>query len=84
MLSLKREHAEPKASPRQFRLRWDVVFRDLSLFISLCLAQLIVWGTLRRRRKERAARLQRIKLVKGASPEIRSESSLEILGDPQC
>ncbi len=41
-----------------------VMFRkDLSLFGSLCLARFIVWRSLRRRRKERAYRLERLRLV---------------------
>jgi hypothetical protein len=63
MLSLKREQSGPKRSSRQFRLRGDVIFQDLSLFASLWIARLIIGRELRRRGKQRATRLKRIKLV---------------------
>lgn len=47
-----------------FRLRWNAVLKDLRLFASLWLAWLMVWKELRRERKERAARLKRIRIVR--------------------
>jgi hypothetical protein len=64
MLSLQRKQSEVQPSTRETKLRWNVLFKDLSSFGSLSLAQLIVWRVLRRRRKERTARLKRIKLVR--------------------
>jgi hypothetical protein len=61
-----------------------ILLEDLSLLGSLYLAQFIVWRILRRRRKERAARLKRIKLVQGASHKTLSELPVEALGDTQC
>ncbi len=69
MLSLKREQSGTKPLSRQLKLRWNVLFKDLSLFGSLCIARLLVRGALRRQRKERAARLKRIKIVQDASHE---------------
>jgi hypothetical protein len=65
MLALKRNQPEPEALPRKVKLRWDVLFGDLSLFISLTIARFIVWRTLRRRRQARAARLKQFKLIQG-------------------
>lgn len=66
-------------SPRQ--LSYEVRFgkksdlegsdKDLSQFISLCVARLIVRTALRRRRIERAARLKLIKLAPGTTTETR-------------
>jgi hypothetical protein len=44
-------------------LRWDVLLKDLSLLASLWMAWLIVWKALRRERKGRLARPQKIHLV---------------------
>jgi hypothetical protein len=63
MLSVKRKQSEATPGPRQFELRWDVLFKDLSFLGSLSIARFMVWRVLRRRLKERAARLKRIKLV---------------------
>ena len=35
------------------RSHWDAFLKDLDLFISLCIAQAIVWATVRRRRNPR-------------------------------
>lgn len=47
------------------------MLRDLKLFSSLCIAQFIVWRTLRRHRKERELRLKRLSLVRSTSPDVR-------------
>ena len=67
-------------SPPSSKPRWEVLFDDLSLFVSLCLAWLMVLRTLRRERYERAARLKVMKLVKPAGSEI----PLEVTGEPLC
>jgi hypothetical protein len=69
MLNLQRKQSEAKPSSKQFKLRWNVLFKDLSFLVSLSLAHLIVWRVLRRRGKERAARLKRLKLVPHANHE---------------
>jgi len=56
MKNIEREPAMPKFPVRKPVLRWDVLLSDLSLFASLCLAQLIVSGTLRRRSGEKTER----------------------------
>ena len=40
-----------------------ILLEDLSLLVSVYVAQFIVWRVLRRRRRERAARLRLIQLV---------------------
>ena len=47
------------------------ILKDLNLFSSLCIAQFIVWRTLRRNRKEREFRLKRLSLVQTASADWR-------------
>lgn len=39
------------------------IVKDLKLFSSLCIAQFIVWRTLRSMRREEAVRLELLKLV---------------------
>ncbi len=53
MLGLQRKQSEVKPSPKDSKLRWNVLFKDLSFLGSLSVAHLIVWRVLRRRRKER-------------------------------
>ena len=36
------------------RWHWEAFLKDLELFVSLCIAQTIVWATVRRRRNTRA------------------------------
>ena len=43
---------------------WKSFRADLPLLGSFCLARLIVWRTLRTRRKEREARLETLRLIK--------------------
>ena len=62
-VSLKREQSDQQPALRRPKLRWDLLFNDLSLLISVCIAWLMVSRELRRRRKERAMRLKQIKLV---------------------
>jgi hypothetical protein len=81
MLSLELQQSNPKRSSQQTKLRWDVLFSDLSLFFSLCIARLIVWRVLRRHRVERAARLKRIRLVQKAGPEDSKQLAVETLGE---
>jgi hypothetical protein len=47
------------------------MLKDLKLFTSVCIAQFIVWRTLRRTRKERELRLKRLTLVHDASRDWR-------------
>ena len=70
MQNIEQQQSIANCSVRQPNLRWDVLVKDLSLFASLCLAQLIVHRTLRRRRQERAERLKRIKLAPPARDEV--------------
>jgi hypothetical protein len=81
VLSLELEHSKPQPSARPLKLRLDVLFKDLSLLASLWMAQLIVRGTLRRRRKERASRLKRIKLVQEEARETSKQSPAGKLGE---
>jgi hypothetical protein len=83
MLTLKPVASELKPESRHKKFRWDLFFSELSLFVSACLARLIVSGELRRRNKERGARRKRITLAPTAEP-LKVELPLEILGDPQC
>ena len=62
-VSFKREHSDQQPATRRPKLRWDLLFKDLSLLISVCMAWLMVSRELRRLRKERAMRLKQIKLV---------------------
>lgn len=62
-VSFKREHSDQQPATRRPKLRWDLLFKDLSLLISVCMAWLMVSRELRRLRKERAMRLKHIKLV---------------------
>jgi hypothetical protein len=66
MQALKQRGSQPEASRGKVTLRWDVLFKDLSLLISLMVAHMIVWRTLRRRRHDRAARRNRFKLIRGS------------------
>jgi hypothetical protein len=65
MLALKQNQSQTKATQGKVKLRWDVLFGDLSLLFSMTVARFIVWITLRRHRQERAARRQRFRLVRG-------------------
>jgi hypothetical protein len=71
---------EGKPPRGKFKIRWDVIFKDLSLFVSLCIARLMVWRVLRRHRKERAHRLKKIKLVQEKTDETLDQE----IGNPQC
>jgi hypothetical protein len=72
----------------EFSQKWQrgmvILLGDLHLLASLYIAQFIIWRILRRRRKERAARLKLIKLVQDPSYESLSELAVEALGDTQC
>ncbi len=63
MLSPNRKRSETEPSSRKVKLDWIAFSKDLSFLGSLSLAHIMVWRVLRRRRKERAARLKRIRLV---------------------
>lgn len=65
MLALKQNQFQPEAAQVKVKLRWDVLFGDLSLLFSITVARFIVWLTLRRHSHERAARRQRFRLVRG-------------------
>lgn len=49
----------------------STMLKDLNLFSSLCIAQFIVWRTLRGNRKEREFRLKRLSLVQTAGADWR-------------
>jgi len=81
-MNCKREHSDQRPASRRPKLRWDLLFKDLSLLISVCMAWLMVSRELRRRRKERAMRLKHIKLVQSVEMKRLSDGSMEnILGD---
>lgn len=58
-MSTNREQVQLKLSTS----RWEAMLADMDLFLSLCVAWLIVKRMLRRQSAERAARLRRIRLV---------------------
>jgi hypothetical protein len=76
-VSFKREHSDQQPASRRPKLRWDLLFKDLSLLISVCTAWLMVSRELRRRRKERAMRLKQIKLVQNYEMKSLSDGSSE-------
>jgi len=76
-MSFKREHSDRQCTSRRPKLRWDLLFKDLSLLISVCTAWLMVSRELRRRRKERAMRLKQIKLVQNYEMKSLSDRSRE-------
>jgi hypothetical protein len=76
-MSCKREHSDQRPASRRPKLRWDLLFKDLSLLISVCTAWLMVSRELRRRRKERALRLKQIKLVQSVQLKKLSDGSME-------
>jgi hypothetical protein len=80
MLSISTKQSGPPPSSRQAKLRPEAIFEDLYLFASLCLAWLMVWRALHHQRKERAARLKKLKLVKNTG----NERTFETRGEPQC
>jgi hypothetical protein len=61
---------------KSLRQTTAMMFKDLKLFSSLCIAQFIVWRTLRRNRKEREFRLKRLKLVHKASADWREAAKI--------
>lgn len=77
-------HTFPMQSAKLSKPRWGPVWKDLSLFASICLAQLIVRRTLARRRKERIRRLNRIRLVPPAIYGGLNSSTLDRVGEGQC
>jgi len=76
-VSLKREHSDQQPASRRPKLRWDLLFKDLSFLISVCTAWLMVSRELRRRRKERAMRLKQIKLVQSDEMKRLIDRSME-------
>ena len=50
-----------------------VIAADLSLLISVTLAHLIVWRTIRRRYREKAARRKNLKLLRGEATLTQAE-----------
>lgn len=64
---------------RSWKQTTATMLKDLKLFSSMCIAQFIVWRTLRRYRKERDCRRKRLSLVHKASAEWREAQN--ILGD---
>jgi hypothetical protein len=76
-MNCKREHSDQQPASRRPKLRWDLLFKDLSLLISVCTAWLMVSRELRRRRKERAMRLKQIKLVHSDEMKRSSDGSMK-------
>jgi len=76
-VSFKREHSDQQPASRRPKQRWDLLFKDLSLLISVCTAWLMVSRELRRRRKERTMRLKQIKLVQNYEIKSLSDRSRE-------
>jgi hypothetical protein len=60
---------------KSLRQTMETLLQDLKLFGSLCVAQFIVWRTLRRQRKEREFRLRRLALVRKRSAEWREAAN---------
>lgn len=83
MLTFKRKQPEAETPPEKAGLRWDAFIADLRLFLSLTLARLIVWRVLRARRKERAARIKSLRVIKGGgkSPGDTKAASAASLGE---
>jgi hypothetical protein len=75
-VNCKREHSDQQPASRRPKLRWDLLFKDLSLLFSVCTAWLMVSRELRRR-KERAMRLKQIKLVQNYEMKSLSDGSSE-------
>jgi hypothetical protein len=69
MLSRKEKQIEATPLPGGSKLRWKVLWKDLSFLGLVSLAQLMVWRVLRRQRIERATRLKRIRLAPDADDE---------------
>jgi len=76
-VNCRREHSDQQPASRRPKLRWDLLFQDLSLLISVCMAWLMVSRELRRRRKERSVRLKHIKLVPSVEMKRLSDGSIE-------
>lgn len=70
MQARKQFQAEQKAEPATVVSRWDAFFNDLGLLVSVGIAWLIVRRTLRRRGRERAARLKRFRLIHGGDNRV--------------
>jgi hypothetical protein len=68
-LKFKSLNHDQKQAATPSALRWNVLLKDLSLLASLWMAWLIVWKTVRRERKQRRARLEKIHLVPNAVPD---------------
>ena len=60
---------------KSLRQTMETMLKDLKLFSSLCIAQFIVWRTLRRNRKEREFRLKRMTLVHPTSADWREATN---------
>ena len=76
MLALKQKVAKPEAPPMKVKLRWNVLFEDLSMFIAFGFARFLVWRTLRLRRKERARRRKHLKLIRGNEHQAKQPAAL--------
>jgi hypothetical protein len=66
MLPLKRNQSQSQPELEKLNLRWEVLFKDISLLCSLWLAHFLVWRTLRQRRREHNARRKRFQLIQGS------------------
>jgi hypothetical protein len=65
MLPVKRNQSESQPELKKLNVRWEVLFKDLSLLCSLWFAHLLVWRALRQRRREHDARRKRFRLIQG-------------------
>ncbi len=83
-MNRKKKQSGREPSSRQCELRWDVLLKDLSFFVSLCIARFIIWKLLFRQRKERKARLRSIHLVPDASYKTLDKLTIDTVGDRQC
>ena len=75
---LKQVESEQSAATKRVVSRWAAFVNDLDLMISVTIARLLVWRTLRRRSRERAARLKQFKLVHGGNDHVKTSAILSL------
>jgi len=64
-----------RVTQKSLRQTTESMLQDLKLFSSLCIAQFIVWRTLRRQRKDREFRLKQLALVRPTSADWREAAN---------
>ena len=67
MKTLTRHRFQREEPSARATLRWDILFKDLDLLVSLTLARFIVWRTLRQRRRQRLRRLKLLRVARTGS-----------------